>query len=190
MTHEPPADLKGRVLQHVKQAATGPNGAVPVPNKTRRRWRWEYLAIAAALLIAVYTSGSNIVLQRQLAVANRARAVGTVARQVGLQASGAIAAKGKATVLRLPDHRSMLLISVAGLKMPTAKQVYQVWYVKGSGVQSAGTFVPLPDGQALFAAPMARSIASVQAIAITLEPSAYDRQPKGPKVLVGSLLNA
>jgi hypothetical protein len=185
----PPQGMKERVFRHIFRGA---EPGMPEPaeaghrSRPSRRFRWEWGITAAAVLIAAYALGKNASLERQLQADQQEReALGNLKQTVVLQSPGNHGNTGKALIMQ-SGRQTRLILLTHGLTPPVSMEVYQVWLMRPGGVESAGTFVPAANGSAVFAAPIPNDL-SILGIAITLEPDAYGKIPRGPKVLVGYL---
>lgn len=68
-------------------------------------------------------------------------------------------------------------------------EVYELWFVRGNGRVSAGTFVVDSDGSANVGLSTAAQISRYERLGITREPDALDPARNGPSVAVASLRN-
>lgn len=190
---EPSAALRARILE----AAAHDSGEAPqlglilgekpglvAPPRQRSRLPAAILATAAAVLIAVLgirdlelqnaqTPQQSLQAQVTAALAGGAR--------VNLIGGTSTDPRATASLIQAP-HRAYLV--VRGLHPSSASTVYQVWYVRGTTVKSAGVFrysggpkiVPLPP------------TAGAGATAVTMEPGPRgSKLPTGPKLLLGTV---
>lgn len=187
----PPLGMKERVLTNVLgHSTTSADKPQAMPRgrdraakgSARPKAYLPWVVSAAMFLLTLYAFGRGAAPRQPLPPTS----LGVVAKVANLTALNSWAAHGKAYVIKQSANRNVLMISFQGLHPTAPKNVYQVWFVKKNGVQSAGTFVPQPNGQAFFASVIPSHI-KFSEIAVTLEPSAYDTQPRGTKVLAGNL---
>lgn len=190
---EPSASLRSRILE---AAESDPGEAprlgilaggkqAPAPKTGRRnRLPTALLATAAAVVIAGLgirdielqnTQSQMLGLQGQV---QAALASGATVNRVGGTAANP---RASASLIQAPHHAYLV---VGGLQPSPASKVYQVWYVHGKAVKSAGVFtyshgskiVPLPP------------TSGTAVTAVTMEPGPHgSKLPTGPKVLVGAV---
>jgi anti-sigma-K factor RskA len=167
--HEPPADLRGRLLAAV--------AADPVPLDQRRprirRWRSAALAAAAAVVIALAAVG--------IGAALRPHATPSTAEQVFAApdvrtVSGPIPTGGTATVVFSHQQNAGVLV-MNDVTPPTPGTVYQMWLVNGQQVKSAGTM----DTKAVSPSTTAvlTNIGDSTELAFTVEPGSGSTHPTG-----------
>ena len=96
----------------------------------------------------------------------------------GASARAALSSTGSNTRVRL---------RVDGLAPTRPGQVYEVWFVRGTGRVSAGTFTIGRSGDAALELTAAARTAAYERIGITREPDGLDPQRNGPNVLAGPL---
>jgi hypothetical protein len=68
-----------------------------------------------------------------------------------------------------------------------AAELYELWFVRGGGRVSAGTFTVDRDGRAKLRLATAARSGEYRRIGITREPDGLDAARNGPSVVVGSL---
>ncbi|MCV7284602.1 anti-sigma factor [Mycolicibacterium wolinskyi] len=165
---EPPTDLRDRVL-----AAVAP-GNVRELRPSRPRWRTALLAAAAAVVIALAGIGVGIVM--------RPAATPSTAEQVFAApdvrtVSGPIPTGGTATVVFSRDRNAGVLV-MNGVTPPETGTVYQMWLMRDTGPESAGTM----DSAAV--APSTTAVLSdlgdASALAFTVEPGTGSSTPTTP----------
>lgn len=185
---EPPRELRDRILEAVQEDAASspglkvlPGGNAGAPRK-RTRLPTVIVAVAAAVMIAflgirdlqLQVNNQQVSLQRQVAEA--------LAKGVPVSHVTGTAAAPHATASLVQTSQHAYLI-VRGLHPSRASKVYQVWYVRGTTVRSAGVFtysrgskiVPLPPAT------------GYPLTAVTVEPGPHgSKLPTGPKVLLGA----
>lgn len=176
-TQEPPAGLRGRVLDAVRA-------------RPHTRPRWAIALAAAAAVVVVALGGIVLSLERQLAALtaraeSEAQALALLAsptaRIVTLSGSSA----GSVRFVFDPTSGRGALIA-AGLEDPGPDLVYQLWLVAGTGPQSAGVFRPAPAAPVIVA--VGADFPRYQAVAISVEhgPRGAAR-PSAAPILVGRL---
>ncbi|AHK30064.1 MULTISPECIES: anti-sigma factor [Rhodococcus] len=168
---EPPPRVRTRVLDEVRQSASGPTS---LTERRSRRRRWQ-VAVAAAAAIGVLAGGTVIV--RQLTEGPSP----TVAEQV-LDASdvhsstSAIAAGGSATANYSKSQDAVVFV-LDGVAPPSADTVYQLWLMPASGDAPvpAGTISP-GDVQPTTTVVL-DDVGSMSKLAVTVEPPGGSPQP-------------
>ena len=168
---DPPPRVRTRVLDEVRQSASGPTSLTE--RRTRRR-RWQ-VAVAAAAAVGVLAGGTVIV--RQLTEGPAP----TVAEQV-LDASdvhsstSAIAAGGSATANYSKSQDAVVFV-LDGVAPPSADTVYQLWLMPASGDAPvpAGTISP-GDVQPTTTVVL-DDVGSMSKLAVTVEPPGGSPQP-------------
>ncbi|REE72233.1 anti-sigma-K factor RskA [Rhodococcus wratislaviensis] len=168
---EPPPRVRTRVLDEVRQSASGPTS---LTERRSRRRRWK-VAVAAAAAVGVLAGGTVIV--RQLTEGPSP----TVAEQV-LDASdvhsstSAIAAGGSATANYSKSQDAVVFV-LDGVAPPSADTVYQLWLMPASGDAPvpAGTISPA-DVQPTTTIVL-DDVGSMSMLAVTVEPPGGSPQP-------------
>lgn len=190
---EPPASLRARILEAAKsdpgevpRLGILPVGKeAPAPRTGRRNHvPTALLATAAAVVIAGLgirdielqnTQNQQQSLQGQV---QAALASGATVNRVGGTAANP---QASASLIQAPHHAYLV---VRGLHPSPASKVYQVWYVHGTVVQSAGVFTYSNGSKIVPLSPASGTAVA----AVTMEPGPRgSKLPTGPKVLVGTV---
>jgi anti-sigma-K factor RskA len=176
--HEPPPDLRGRLLAVVAAdpvRALNPGVQPSVRRLDPRVHRWRPAALAAAAAVVVALAAVSI------GVAMRPHPTPSTAAQVFAApdvrtASGDIPTGGTATVVfsRVRNAGVLVMNNVAP---PTPGTVYQMWLVHGQDVMSAGTM----DAAAVAPSTTAvlPNIGAATELAFTVEPGSGSAHPTG-----------
>jgi hypothetical protein len=167
--HEPPLELKGRVLAHARGEASARFGS-----------GWKLWApVAAALLVGgilgvglfvAITSGSS-------------SGVPLTATALAPGASGELRGEKVGENLRVE-------LEVEGLPELRKHEYYEMWYATEDGERiSCGTFRAQPEGRTKVNLTAPALATSYPVIEVTREPDDGDPASSGKKVLVGDLRN-
>ena len=188
----PPVALRARILAAARQPQPAP--ASEPPPAPRRPVRYAALALAAALLIALF--GWNITLQQRV---EQQAAQFTNSRSnwhtltallndadVRWYAMAGNQARGRFWA----DPTGTAACLVAQQLPPLADhQVYQVWLTADRQVVNGGTFLPR-DGDGWVMIRSDAPFTSYQAVIVTIEAAGGSAMPSGPTVLQGTLAQA
>jgi len=163
---EPPADLRG----HLLQAVTGDN--VRTLRPARRRTVW--MSAAAAVAVGLVAGGTGVFLRPsapELSTTDQVFAASDVHT-----ISGAIPAGGTATVVFSRNSNAGVLL-MNDVPPPSPGTVYQMWLVDDSGATSAGTM----DTQAVAPSTTAvlTNIGNSTKLRFTVESGSGANQPTG-----------
>ncbi|SDI01960.1 anti-sigma factor [Alteribacillus bidgolensis] len=93
----------------------------------------------------------------------------------------AVSANGTAYLIQEGSSTS-LVINLNNMPTVKEEEVYQVWLLKNGNRQNAGTLKPNENGNGLITYRLPKN-QSFDDIGITLEPTPYNTQPQGQKVL-------
>lgn len=190
-------------------------GAAPalVPASPRRLPGWALLAAAALLAVAVWGVAGQLrlhgALERLTAERDRlASRVESLTRDVtqardeaqrASQALQVVADRGVRTITLAgleaapraaghtyvsPQRRDALFFAHDLPALPSGK-TYELWYIAGGKAVAAGTFSVDPQGMGNIKVENVPDVASIQAWAVTIEPSGGVPQPTGAMVLKG-----
>ena len=210
----PPPDLKQRVLAQLArepQDAPVPKvGSVQPQAQTRAGWSGGWLALAAAVIIAV--GGALFVSQeRERRMASELeRVAGEITELQGRLNDYAAQADMAVSILTASDMRRIelaggdgrqpsaaraywsptrgLLVAADRLPVPPPGRVYQVWLIGGGPPVSAGLLGSPTSGRGMLIAPPPGGITGGPVtIAVTDEPPGGLSAPTGGKHLIGSL---
>jgi anti-sigma factor RsiW len=210
---EPPASLRDRVMAAAaadlaaRRSQTRPTGVVPpattvaappiaFPSASERTARraarigvGPWAGRIAAVLAIVVLGGWNLLIQNQLAAANRyEQAVASViaaashpnSQTVVLTTDKGSRPAGIAAVG--PDGR--VVIAMRNLPATAGGQVYETWVITAKKPVAIGGFTVGSDGTVSFTTRPAQTPAG-SIIAVTLEPRAGQTAPEGPIVAQG-----
>lgn len=176
---EPPAHLRGRVLDAARPRRRGGGG--------RPAWG---LALAAAAALVVVLAGVAVSLQLRLtALATRADAQAQALALLANPASHTVTLSGTAAgsvrfVFDSASGRGALIAT--GLRDPGPDLVYQLWLVAGTTPKSAGVFRPAPGAPVIVA--VGADFVRYRAVAISVEHGPYGAaRPSAAPVLLGRL---
>ena len=168
---DPPPRVRTRVLDEVRQSASGPTS---LTERRSRRRRWQ-VAVAAAAAIGVLAGGTVIV--RQLTEGPSP----TVAEQV-LDASdvhsstSAIAAGGSATANYSKSQDAVVFV-LDGVAPPSADTVYQLWLMPASGDAPVPAGTLSPGEVQPTTTIVLDDVGSMSKLAVTVEPPGGSPQP-------------
>jgi len=175
----PPARLRRRVLGALRPA--------PWPFVAPAR-RW----LAAAVLLILVLTGSNLVLWQRLSDARGAAEPPRSART----ASGPLSwydlvastpgNSAQGTLCAVPDGRLAWLI-VQGLPQLAPGQVYQLWFAHGDQWVSGGTFTVDERGRGFLTIWPDQPLRSYETLRITVEPVGGSTHPTSQPILAGRL---
>jgi hypothetical protein len=190
----PPASLKGRLFEAIRQENTQTQ-PVPIPriapSRPRRSWSTQVLAIAAVLMLVLLGGMTvwNVSLQQQNSSLQQqnvslTKEVASLQNQLalayGLRGSGV---SGK--LIYLPEQNITLLV-MDGLPQLHGTQVYQGWLIHGKQPTSIG-LLSVQNGVASVI--YRGTIAGYEVAAVSREPGplASMNMPAGPIVATGEL---
>jgi anti-sigma-K factor RskA len=164
---EPPAELRARILTAIAPARVRPPRA--------KRWRTAALAAAAAVVVAAGGVGIGIALRPAAPTPSTAQQV--FAAPDVRTVSGPIPSGGTATVVFSKDRNAGVLV-MNNVAPPATGTVYQMWLLRSSGPQSAGTM------DASSVAPSTTAVlpdlGDATALAFTVEPGSGSSTPTTP----------
>jgi anti-sigma-K factor RskA len=203
---EPPAALRGKVLEAIREQPRSGSRAVP-QLESRRPWipAWAWAAAAVLAAVTIYTTVQTRRLETEsdalaLRVAQeqqRSRAVDDE-RQRYLDALNIIAAPGTKQIQLKPAQPAAPTVTaywnpqaglvVAGDKVPelASGRTLQLWIVPQQGMPiSVGIFRPNAAGQVLAVLPPAQALGAAKALAISEEPAGGSPQPTSTPGWVG-----
>ncbi len=186
----PPARLRERILAAAaasRQSIRSIPQRAPVLRLRRPAgWRWatSLRATIAAAAVVAFALGAGFGLGIGRSISPAPESAAAVAQHT-LTGSGAMAgAQGRVFELR---QEGLTLVQFSGLPQPDQGKVYELWLIPKDGQPSpAGVFAP--DSQGSHVVVLARNLAGLKALAVTVE-----KAPDGAKAptqqpeLVGSL---
>lgn len=153
------------------------------PTTPHSRWRWlrlPDLRIAAAIALA------GAALTVAVPVTGVLSGTDVKTRQIILAAPLADG-QGRATAQLASTATGTRVELDARLPVLRDGEVYELWFVRGNGRVSAGTFTVDPDGRAQVRLSTAAEITRYERLGITREPDALDPARNGPSVVVAAL---
>ena len=188
--HEPPADLRRRLMEVVGSEATAPEPTGP-PASSWFGWLGDFrnVALGAAALLVVGLLSWNVLLQGDVrdlrGEVEEARTADQDQSQEArvIELGGTWAEQGaSAEVTTLEDERAILVVE----DMPSMPEnrTGQVWVIHDDKPQPSGLLAPSGD---TVAAPITASLKGADAIAVTVEPAGGSDQPTSDPVLVQEL---
>jgi anti-sigma factor RsiW len=175
----PPARLEGAVLAGFAADRRG-DASMPrrVPRRAAFRLRWP-AAGAAALAGAAATV---VVLALAGAFSSDSRTTRVILRPpAGSPAGPSAEARLAATA------EGMEVQLVANLPKLRSGEIYELWFGRGNGAASAGTFTVDDSGHADVRLTTATRLGAAERMGITREPDAADPARNGPGVVVAAL---
>ena len=188
--HEPPADLRRRLMEVVESEATAPEPTQP-PASSWFGWLGDFrnVALGAAALLLVGLLSWNVLLQGDVrdlrGEVEEARTADQDQSQEArvIELGGTWAEQGaSAEVTTLEDERAILVVE----DMPSVPEnrTGQVWVIHDDKPRPSGLLAPSGD---TVAAPITTSLKDADAIAVTVEPAGGSDQPTSDPVLVQEL---
>jgi anti-sigma-K factor RskA len=175
---EPPASLRGRILEEARKESAGKVVAFP-------RKRWALPAVATIAAVAAFaavglgiwaTSLSHSLDRERSAKARYARAVELIGEGAQVKAL----ASGKGGLVVAPGGGNAALV-VCGLASAPAGKTYEAWVIEGKTPRPAGLF----RGGSGCAPPVLldREVPTGAIVAVTLEREGGAQAPTGPILL-------
>lgn len=200
---EPPAMLKGRLMQQVRADAAQANRAQP---KRAAVPVWMWAGVAALVVMSLYTTWEARRLERELQAARaEAAALKRIAEeQAAIDREQIIVFDPASVQIQMPPlakgeppmrayWHAKLGILVAGLKTPAPPRgrALQLWLIPkapGSKPLSAGLFTQRADGSLMVLVPNPQEgMAGTKLLAITEEPEGGSPQPTGEPRWTGTV---
>jgi anti-sigma factor ChrR (cupin superfamily) len=173
--HEPPPELRARLMSIVREEAAAEAAPVPAGPKRRRRFDLGGIMLRPATGLAAVAIGAAAVGGYLVADDDNGGSETTVPVASTMQgAGGTLVVEGDEATLRVHD-------------MPALDKgaVYQVWVAEGAAVRPSAAFVPHDDGSATAAVPEASEGAEM--VLVTRESRPGVRTPTMPAVLTARL---
>lgn len=189
-------------------SSTGPD----LVQGPRASWRAEWLAVAAALVLAVVSGAYAVWLRGQVAslrgdlaradahavdldhtLADTRREAMTLSRYIdvmGAPDAVRVDLKGQAETPASAGRAFWspsrgLIFHAERLPVLPRGRVYQLWVVTATAPVSAGLLTVGNAGSASFFTALLTNVPKAVAIAVTIEPAGGAPAPTGPKVLIG-----
>ncbi|MEO8129743.1 MAG: anti-sigma factor [Bryobacteraceae bacterium] len=192
------AGIRNALLTNVLIMQLAPD--VEVPRGLRKRvlasvgaqstdWGWRAIwATATAALVAavVWLGVENRQRTDYTAEAKQTLAIlnGAETRQVVFGGSVPVPPQGR--VLVNAKHGVLLLAS--NLPKPPAGQTYELWVIpKGGSPKPSGLFQSDSHGSAMYLSPTPVDVATLGAVAVTLEPAAGSTAPTSTPIIVAAM---
>jgi anti-sigma-K factor RskA len=213
----PPPDLKARTIAHATGTGGVPPAILPAPPRRRMRPFAPWLAVAAALLLAVgaasyawWLRADVTALEAALAAASKSvaelRGALLAARQDSVRLMHTLDVMGSPDVLRVDLRgqsnaapaigraywsrtRGLVFTGEQLPPLPTGR-VYQLWVIPpgaGAAPVSAGLFTVDPQGRSSPLTAAASALPTPAVIAVTLEPAGGSPAPTSTPILVGRM---
>ena len=187
----PPSSLRDSVLAGISQVRPLAPEVVASPSLHRaesaaRRRRWVPLLVAAAVALVV---GVGALVTQPWAPSDDVERL-TAAEQV-LQAPDAeqvsvdLGEAGRATVTRSKSHDRAVITTEDMVAAPAGKD-YELWFISGDEVVSAGLMPDAPDQTVV----LDGSAGGAAAVGITVEPDGGSKQPTSDPIAVFDLTEA
>ncbi|MDN5851728.1 MAG: anti-sigma factor [Actinomycetia bacterium] len=189
-SQEPPADLRRRVLEEIETVRPLPpvveRQQIPTRTSGPPRW-WARIATAAAVVLLAVSGvlTSVVVDQSQQLDDNEAlrTTIGQVAAASDMQQSAAKTDDGRVLVMSSRSQDSAVVFPVGMKPAPEGKD-YQVWFMHGDNVRSAG----LLDDSGGRSNPLAAGdLDDATKVGITVEPDGGSKQPTSKPVMLVEL---
>jgi anti-sigma-K factor RskA len=191
--HEPPDDLRARVLSSLAPTAVAAPEPIRPPANVRRLPTWVRVGFAVAAALILMLAGATALTYRELSdtrstlqaqqdqqIAER-ELLAHPARTVAMVAAGAAQSYGTLYVGET-EHQAVMVID--DLPPTPAGQVYQIWLVRGDGRESAGVFTVDQSGSARMLITAPQPLTSYQALGITAEPGPDGSpEPTSPRLI-------
>ncbi|MCV7356548.1 anti-sigma factor [Mycolicibacterium fluoranthenivorans] len=167
---EPPAYLRDRIL-----------AAVETPGQVHqlrpKRWRTAALAAAAAVVVAAAGVGVGTVLRPTTPAPTPSTAQQVFAAPDVRTVSGPIPTGGTATVVFSRERNAGVLV-MNNVAPPATGTVYQMWLLRDTGPQSAGTMDQAAVAPSTTA--VLPDLGDATALAFTVEPGKGSTAPTAP----------
>ena len=189
LEHEPPADLRRRLMEVVESEATAPEPTQPSSASSWFGWLGDFrnVALGAAALLVVGLLSWNVLLQGDVrdlrGEVEEARTADQPQEAREIELGGTWAEQGaRAEVTTLEDDRAILVVE----DMPSVPEnrTGQVWVINDDKPEPSGLLEQSGDTAA---APITIPLEDADAIAVTVEPAGGSDQPTSDPVLVQEL---
>lgn len=165
---EPPAELRARILAAIT------TGQV---RELRRPKRWRTVALAAAAAVVVAAGGVGIGVALRPAPPAPTTAQQIFAAPDVRTVSGPIPSGGTATVVFSKERNAGVLV-MNNVAPPATGTVYQMWLLRDTGPQSAGTMDQAAVAPSTTA--VLPDLGGATALAFTVEPGSGSSTPTTP----------
>lgn len=186
--HEPPADLRRRVMQVVEAESVRPRAARRSTSSWfGRLWDLRNVALGAAALLVVGLLSWNVLLQENVqdlrGQIEEARTADRAQQTREIALGGTWAEQGaRAEVTALKDDRAILVVE----NMPSvpSDRTGQVWVIHNDNPEPSGLLEPSGN---MAATAITIPLEDADAIAVTVEPAGGSDAPTSDPVLVQEL---
>lgn len=185
--HEPPPELRQRVMSVVEAEAT-PRDTDPVGRQRswlRDLFAWRQVALGAAAVLLVGLLSWNVALRSDVedlqGQVRSAQQEAEEARTIALEGTGA-AEEAQVAVISMEGHKPVLMAE----NMPPVPEgkTLEIWVIKNDVPRPSGLFDPDQDA---VAAVVEVPLEGADAIAITIEPEGGSPQPTTDPMLSAKL---
>ncbi|HEV7662750.1 MAG TPA: anti-sigma factor [Chloroflexota bacterium] len=196
---EPPAALRGRVLEAARHTRGGLPRSLAAARNRRPRFRFSapWLVAAASFLVSLVAVGWLAMLQGDiLALQNEAQAARDRAarfeRLSQVLASDKLAVRPLRPIAQnVPSHGMVYMDPLSGTGMlmchdlPPIEQgrAYQVWFVRGNERVSGGLLWPDRSGNGSTMIQVPTDVMSYESVGLTDEPGTGSSWPTTPRVM-------
>lgn len=182
--HDPPPDLRRRVMDVVESEAPPRPEPVRTHPRFARLRSFGSVAVAAAAVLLVGLASWNVLLQgevRELRGQVEEARVANAGREIEL--GGSWSEQGvQAEVVAMDADRAVLIVEDMP-PMPEGRTL-QVWVLHGDEMKPSGLLEPAGHSGAT---PIATSLKGADAVAVTVEPSGGSERPTSDPVLLTEL---
>jgi len=185
---EPPADLRGRILDAAAARARSATPQAPAATAARpaRRVVWSRFVAAAAAVLALAFGVDSWRARQELALQ---REVTTALQEPNVLRSFAPAGTGSASgavgrvALDLDAKKGAVVLK--GMPVLPTGEVYRLWAAVGDKSVPCGQFTANHDGAVLaqFVVPVESYTAPIAKLFVTVEPETLPDAPTGPRVM-------
>lgn len=185
--HEPPPELRRRIMDTVEAEAVHP--------RANRRRPWlaglleavgvRDLALVAASMLVIGLFSWSMILQGEVRdLQGRVQSLQSKPQDPQMIALGGTGTKqeAQAELVTLEGGRAVLVAE----NMPPVPEgkTYQIWVIKGDTPQPSGLFEPKGDS---IAAVVEKPVEGADAVAVTVEPEGGSKKPTTEPMLVGKV---
>jgi anti-sigma-K factor RskA len=188
--HEPPPELRQRIMDTVEAEAVQPRVHPPVRRRPWLAGLWEGvgprdLALAAAAVLVVGLFSWSMLLQGEVQdLQGRVQDLQSQPQGPQMIALGGTGTErgAQAELITLEGDRAVLVAE----NMPPVPEgkAYQIWVIKGDTPEPSGLFVPKGGS---IAAVVENPVEGADAVAVTVEPEGGSEKPTTDPMLVGEV---
>jgi anti-sigma-K factor RskA len=185
---EPPLGMKERILANVTSKETTDNQrhseAVPIHMNKKTPRSWLTGLLAAGLLLSLCTN-AYLFMENENKQVNQEQMSKTF-KTVELASEGT-ESSGIASMVQ-EDGTTKLVIHTSNMSPVKGTEAYQVWLIEGDKKFRAGTFIPDENGNGAVVFNLTFPEEHTwNAVAISHEPTAKSKQPRGTIVMASNL---